>query len=448
MLVNAISGAIPIHEATPARSLGGFGLEAIQGHGSGAPFANRKAVVMLKTVKRSAAMTLAIAVSWTAIGGVQAQAAEALKIGAPLALTGGLADEGKKQKIVWKLWQDKINAAGGIDVGGKKMPVEFVEYDYQTNGKRAGQLAEKLITSDKVDVLLAPFGSGHTKIVAAVAERYQTPIIACVSSSVSVYNQGFKYLFGTLAPNTGMTESMVAYFKEKMPALKTVAVYGRDDIFPRAMAKTLAKSAAAGGLEVVYDQLYAVGTLDHSAAISAIKSAKPDWIYMTGYTQDLILGRKQLSDLGVNVPIITMVTGPAYKEYTEALGKLADNVTSSSWWHYTTTYTGTIGPWSSTQAFYKEFVAKYGDNPDYVHASCAAATDVLANAVQKAGSKDKKAVRDALAKTDVLTFYGPIKFGANGMNQGREMPIIQVQGKDIKVLYPPSIADGELALIK
>jgi branched-chain amino acid transport system substrate-binding protein len=403
---------------------------------------------MILNLKRFAALTATAVGLMTASAGHPVYAQDALKIGAPLALTGGLADEGKKQEAVWKLWLDKVNAAGGIEVGGKKMNVEFVEYDYQTDGKRAGQLAEKLITDDKVDVLLAPFGSGHTKIVAAVAERYQTPLVACVASSVSVYDQGFKYLFGTLAPNTGMTESMVAYFKEKMPSLKKVAVYGRDDVFPKAMASALAKSAKNGGLDVVYNELYAVGTMDHSAAVSAIKAAKPDWIYMTGYTQDLILGRKQLKDLGVEAPIITMVTGPAYKEFTEALGPLADGVTSSTWWHHATSYTDTIGPWSSTAAFYKDFVAKFGGDPDYVHGSCAAAVDVLVDAVKRAGSPDKKAVRDALATTDALTFYGPITFGANGMNQGRDMPIIQVQGSDIKVLYPEGIKNAGLRLIK
>lgn len=383
--------------------------------------------------------TIALAPAWGAEG--------VLRIGAPLALTGGLADEGKKQDDVWKLWLQKVNAGGGIDVGGKKLKVELIEYDYQTDGKRAGQLAEKLVTDDGVDVLMAPFGSGHTKIVAAVAERYQVPMLACVASSVSVYDQGFKYLFGTLAPNTGMTESMVGYFKEKMPALKKVAVYGRDDVFPKAMASALAASAKSGGLEVVYDELYAVGTMDHSAAMSAIKAAAPDWVYMTGYTQDLILGRKQMADLGVKAPIVTMVTGPAYKEFSEGLGELADGVSSSTWWHHATAYTGTPGPWGSTADFYKDFVAAYGTDPDYVHASCAAAADVLVDAVQRAGSTDKAAVRDALAATDLMTFYGPIDFGENGMNQGREMPIIQVQGDAIKVLYPASIADADLKMV-
>jgi len=159
----------------------------------------------------------------TVIGGPADAADDKLKIGAPLALTGPLADEGAKQKLVWELWIDKVNKAGGIDVGGKKMPVELVFYDYQTNGQRAGQLAEKLINDDKVDLILAPFGSGHTKIVGAVGRRYQVPVVACVSSSESVFNQGGGFLFGTLSPNGGMTDAMVRFFKEQMPDVKKIA---------------------------------------------------------------------------------------------------------------------------------------------------------------------------------------------------------------------------------
>ena len=83
------------------------------------------------------------------------------------------------------------------------------------------QLAEKLITDDKVDFLLSPFGSGHTKIVATIAERYETPIIACAASSESVFDQSSKYLFGTLSPNAGLFSPMVKYFQEKLPSLKT-----------------------------------------------------------------------------------------------------------------------------------------------------------------------------------------------------------------------------------
>ena len=168
---------------------------------------------------------------------------------------------------------------------------------------------------------------------------------------------------------------MIKHFREKLPSLKKVAVLGRDDVFPKATAQGISAAAKAAGLDVYYDQLYAVGTMDHSASLSAIKRGNPDWVYVTGYTQDLILARKQMQDLGVKAPIITMLAGPAYKEYIDGLGNLANGVTSSSWWHQATSYKG-VGVWPTTEAFYKEFVAKEKSDPDYVHASCAAADGV------------------------------------------------------------------------
>lgn len=372
-----------------------------------------------------------------------AAAQETIRIGAPLALTGGLADEGHKQDVVWKMWVEKVNAAGGLKVGDKTMKVELIEYDYQSEGQRASQLAEKLINDDKVQFLFAPFGSGHTKIVAGVGERYQIPTIACVASSESVFDQTFKHLFGTLSPNGGMTAAMVKSFKEKFPATKSIAVLGRDDVFPKSMAEGIAKAAEAGGLTVAYKALYPVGTMDHSAALSSIKAAKPDWIYITGYTQDLILARKQMKDLGITAPIVTMVTGPAYREFTEGLGPLADGISSSSWWHHATSYSG-IGVWPTTADFYADFKAKTNGDPDYVHGSCAAAGTVIQDALARAGSLDKAKVRDAIAATDIQTFYGPIKFGPNGMNLPRELPIIQVQKGEIKVLAPAAIKNADL----
>jgi branched-chain amino acid transport system substrate-binding protein len=401
---------------------------------------------MKSTIARYPGVTIVAAGLLLGIAAPSAKAAD-IKIGAPLALTGPLADEAKKQQVVWKMWLDKVNAAGGINVGGTKSKVQLIEYDYQSDGQRAAQLAEKLITGDKVDFLLSPFGSGHTKIVATIAERYQTPILACAASSESVFDQTLKHLFGTLSPNAGLFDPMVKYFREKMPQLKRVAVLGRDDVFPKSTAQGIAAAAKAAGLDVYYNQLYAVGTMDHSASLSAIKAGNPDWVYITGYTQDLILARKQMADLGVKAPIITMVAGPAYKEYIDGLGNLANGVTSSSWWHQATSYKG-VGVWPTTEDFYTQFVKQEKADPDYVHASCAAAVVVLQNAIEKAASTDKKKVRDALAATDINTFYGPIKFSANGMNQVRDLPIIQVQDKQIKILAPADIKNGDMTMIK
>lgn len=375
-----------------------------------------------------------------------AHAQTTVRIGAPLALTGGLADEGKKQQIGYDMWLKRVNAAGGIMVGGRKLPVELVTYDYQSDEKRAQQIAERLITQDKVDFLTSPFGSGHTKVVAGVAERYGVPVMASVASSESVFNQGYKYLFGTLPPNGGIVQNMATLFMKTIPGVKKIAILGREDVFPRAMANEMKKAAEADGIEVVSIDFYPVGTLDHATALSKIKAAAPQWVYITGYTQDLLLARKQMADLKLNAPIVTMVTGPAYREFVDGLGPLADGVTSASWWHHTLTYKSD-DVFGSTEAFYKEFVAREKKDPDYVHASAAAALVVLQKAIEKAGTLDKTRVRDTLAAMDIMTFFGPVKFGPNGMNGGRELPIIQVQNGKVVPLYPLAIKAGTLIAV-
>lgn len=394
----------------------------------------------MKTTLRFLAAAIGAA---AVLGAAPARAQDVIKIGAPLALTGGLADEGKKQQAAYDMWLKRVNATGGISVGGKKMKVELVSYDYQTDEKRAQQMAERLITQDKVDFMTAPFGSGHTKVVAGVAERYGVPIVASVASSEAVFNQGYKYLFGTLAPNGGIVQNMVTMFREKFPATKKIAILGREDVFPKAMATEMKAAAEKAGLQVVFNDLYPVGTLDHSAALSNIKTAAPDWIFVSGYTQDLVLARKQMADLKIAAPIVTMITGPSYAEFIEALGPLANGVTSASWWHQSLTYKADDA-FGTTDAFYKEFVGREKKDPDYVAASAAAALITLQKAIEKAGTLDKAKVRDALAASDLQTFYGPIKFTPNGMNQGRDLPIIQVQAGKVVPLYPAAIKQGDL----
>lgn len=377
-----------------------------------------------------------------------AQAADDdVRIGAPLALTGSLADEGKKQALAYDLWLQRVNAAGGIEVDGQKKKVTLVTYDYQSDGKRAQQLAEKLITDDKVHVVMSPFGSGHTKIVAGVAERYGIPVVAPVASSESVYDQGFKNLFGTLAPNSGLVDAMLTLFTSEMPGIKKVAILGRDDVFPRDMAETLRVRAPSAGLEVVYSEFYSNGTIDHSAALSKMKGLAPDWIYITGYSQDLILARKQMHDIGLTAPIVTMITGPAYREFIEGLGPLAEGVTSVTWWHHTTAYVSD-DPWGSTKAFYDDFKSRESSDPDYIHGASAAALVAVQKAIEQAGSLEPARISSALRTLNITTFYGPIVFDEHGMNAARELPILQVQGHTVKVLFPASIAQARLATIK
>lgn len=382
---------------------------------------------------------LAATLSWAA----SAQAADPIRIGAPLALTGKLADEGGKLQHGLQMCVDAVNAKGGVEVGSDKRKLEVVTYDYQSETNRAVQLIQRLLTVDKVNFLIAPYGSGDTKVTAVLAERYDVPMIATSAATPAVYDQNLKNLFGILFPNADATDAEAAFYKKNVPELKTVAVLAMNSLFPKAIAAQLKASAKKEGIDAVYDGLYSGGSLDFSNILTEIRSKNPDWIYATGYIQDLILLRRQMASLGLTPKVVTMNAGAAYPEFAENLGKLANHVTSSAWWHPSVTYSDDY-LFGGAKQYTDDYTKRYKKPPSYLEAAATAGCEVLAESIKKAGSIKPAEVRQVLAKTRFETFYGPIKFGPNGQNEVASPVILQIQDGKFEVLAPPSVKTGTL----
>lgn len=374
-----------------------------------------------------------------------ASAQDVIKFGAPLPLTGPLAPEAVKQQQGYDLWAEQANKAGGISVGGKKYKVEIVYVDYQSNTPRAVQATEQMITQDKVNFLFGPFGSGAAKAGSSVSEKYKVPTIAATASSMQVYDQGYKYLFGTFTPNDTLTTPLTQIVKAKASDVKKVAILARNDLFPLAIAQEMEKSAKANGLEVAYFEKYAINTLDHSAALSQIKALAPQWIFVTGYINDLLLVRKQMTDQQIKATVVSMIAGPAYQEFIDAAGVGGENITSAAWWHPAAQYSGK-DIFGTTANYVKLFKEKYKSEPDYAQASASVSGALFQMAIERAGSLDRDKVRDELAKMDVMTFWGPVKFGPTGQINSLEPPVFQLQGGKPVVLSPAIIKQGEFKL--
>jgi branched-chain amino acid transport system substrate-binding protein len=368
-----------------------------------------------------------------------------VRIGAPLPLTGALSPEGVKLQQGYELWKDTVNAAGGISVGAAKRPIEIVYYDYQSATPKAVQLAEKLATDDKVDFMFSPFGSGASKAASTVSERYGIPTLAPTASSVEVYDQGYKNLFGTFTANDTLSEPMADIVKAKATNVKRVAILARNDLFPLALGQEFEKSAKKRGFEVVYFEKYAINTLDHASALTEIKAAKPDWIIATGYINDMILIRKQMADLSIKAQIVTMINAPAYQEFIDATGPLADNVTSASWWHPAVRYESK-DVFGSAAKYTEMFQKKFNALPDFTNATGSAVGVVLQMAIEKAGSTDRDKVRETLAKGGFDTFFGPLTFNAVGQAVSYVPPVFQIQNGKPVVIYPDVIKGGDLQL--
>jgi branched-chain amino acid transport system substrate-binding protein len=375
-----------------------------------------------------------------------ASAADEITIGAPLPLTGALSPEGEKLKMGYELWLEEVEKRGGISVGSVKHKVKLVYSDYQSQTPRAVQLAEKLISSDRVHFLFSPFGSGAIKAASSVAEKYGVPMMASTASSKEVYDQNYKNLFGLYTPNDTLSEPIATLVKAKFPDVLRVAILARNDLYPLALAGEFKKSAESRGLQVVYFERYTIGTLDHAAAITQIGAAKPDWIIATGYINDLILIRQQMADQKISAKVITGINGPQYQEWIDAVGAVGNGVTTASWFHSSVRYKSD-DLFGDTQTFVKLFTAKYRSEPDFTQASGSAIGVILQMAIEKAGSLDRDKVRNVLANSEFKTFFAPVKFGPDGEANSYTPPIYQIQDRKVVVIYPDGIKQADLQLV-
>jgi branched-chain amino acid transport system substrate-binding protein len=393
---------------------------------------------------RTPACTILITASIMVVGAGSLSAADqTILIGAPLPLTGALAPEGEKLKMGYELWLEEVDKRGGIEVGGVKYKVKLIYSDYQSTTPKAVQLVEKLITSDQVNFMFSPFGSGAIKATSSVAEKYGVPMMASTASSKEVYDQNYKNLFGLYTPNDTLSEPIATLIKAKLPDVRRVAILARNDLYPLALANEFKKSAESRGLQVVYFEKYAIGTLDHAAAITQIGAAKPEWIIVTGYINDLILIRQQMADQKVSAKVITGINGPQYREWIDAVGAVGNGVTTASWFHSSVRYKSE-DLFGSTENFVKLFMAKYRSEPDFTQASGAAIGVILQMAIEKAGTLDRDKVRSVLANTEFKTFFAPIKFGPDGEANSYTPPIYQIQDKKVVVIYPDAIKQSDL----
>jgi branched-chain amino acid transport system substrate-binding protein len=366
-------------------------------------------------------------------------------IGAPLPLTGKLALEGEKQQRGYNLWANLVNKQGGINVNGIKHVVNIIYSDYQSDSTKVRKITEALVDTNNINFLFAPYGSMATRDASAVAQKKHIPMIAVTASSVQTYSRGHDYLFGIFTPNNTLIEPLISLVKENFPQIKKMALIIRDDLFPQSIAREIGIFSSKVGIDIIFYSKYNIGTTDYSLINQKLKTLRPDWIVALGYTTDLVLLRKQIAQYNITAPILTMIAAPAYQEFIDATGILAENVSSVSWWHPAIKYNGN-DIFGTTENFVQLFKNRYSSLPDYVEASAALAGVLFQMSIERAGSIDGKKVRNELAKINETTFWGPIRFGKNGQNNASSPLIFQIQNGKPIIIYPTELAKGKMML--
>ena len=364
-------------------------------------------------------------------------------LGAAVSITGKYATNGKHTKNGYELGVKVINDSGGITVGGKKYKVSVKYYDDESTPARGAQLAERLINQDKVQFLLGPYGSGLTKAMAPVTEKYKVPMIEANGASLSLFNKGYKYLFAMLSTTEQYLQSAVALAADVAKDPKKVHVAGafENDPFSQDIRAGVFSDAKRFGMKTVIDDKLPPDLNDMSATLTKVKAVKPDLLVVSGHAKGAALAIRQVSDMKVDVPMLAL-THCDSADIIGKFGKAAEYALCASQWDRSLSYKDKY--FGSAEDFAKLFEKTYGYAPPYQAAESAAAVLIYKEAFEQANSFDKKKVRDAIAKTNTQTFYGNVKFDKTGKNIAKPMVLYQVQDGQFKVVAPAKWASSKL----
>ncbi|MDX8482913.1 ABC transporter substrate-binding protein [Mesorhizobium sp. VK24D] len=397
----------------------------------------------------------AIAITASALGTpfvrtARAQAAT-FKAGVITSLSGENILGGNLTKQGYDLWADAINAKGGVEVAGDRFKVEMFYGDDQSSPATGADAAERLIVQSGVDVLFGPYTSGSTIAVQPICQKYQVPMISGSAESPNVWKAKPEFNFGIIpAVDTTSGLSLGVLAKLSKPAAKTVAVISVNEPFSKETGEGFRGGAKAAGLEVVtYELVPPEGDL--TPVISKIAALNPDVIAVGGHEEVLLNVVKTSKSLNYRPKALIMHYGITNPAFAQALGADADGTTGVVVWLPTVSYKDDV--FGTAKDFAQMAQKKLGGEPDYTAAACAASGLVLGDALKRLGKKpaltpeNRVALKDAIAETDIQTFYGPIKFEKEGPHYHdniQPVPVlVQIQGGKTVAVGPKEAAAAD-----
>jgi branched-chain amino acid transport system substrate-binding protein len=355
-----------------------------------------------------------------------------IELGASVQKTGSVANTGRYYADAYQFAVDKINESGGVKVGNKKEKLHLTILDNQSDVNLSVRQYVQLLTENKVNFLLGPFASNFALADSSISEKYQVPMIQGGGASDQIFTRGYKYIFGTLPAATDYFQSTIDAMLKLNPVPKTVALLYADDSFDVSVADGTRKSLSKTPLKLVIDQKYSSNASDFNSILAQIKEQNVDAILVAGHETEILNFIRQAKSLNINPKFYSFTVGVPSADFRKALGKDADYAFGMTAWLPSDSLTDDY--FGNATKFAEEYKKRFGYEPDYHSASAVADVEAFAKAIEKAGSLDPKAVRDAIAKLDFKSLYGPIRFGANGQISLPQI-MIQIQNENLVAIY-------------
>lgn len=334
--------------------------------------------------------------------------ASTIKIGYSSSKTGPNAGGTATQNTpVYNMWVKEVNAAGGINVKGRKLPVEVVEYDDRSSSEEAVRAYERLATQDKVDFVFTPWGTALNLAVAPTLNKYNYPHLAvsAISDLAPQLAKRWRNLFFHQGGGTMYGEQLVEILEVQRKAGligKRLAMVSIADAFGVDLSGGARKAAAKHGFQFVYDKTYPVGTQDMSPLINDAKGANPDAFIAFSYPPDTIALTEQARVSSFNPKVFYVGIGTAFPMYKKRFGPNTEGVMGVG---------GVQVDNPRWTAFYKKHVELSGQEPDrFSNITIYSSLQVLQQAIERAGTLDRAAVIAEINKGSFETTNGTIKY--------------------------------------
>jgi branched-chain amino acid transport system substrate-binding protein len=355
---------------------------------------------------------------------------EPIRIGASLSLTGAYAKPGLYGREGYALCQKQLNEGPGV----LSRPVEFVIYDDRSDPQTGVRLYEKLITEDRVELVLGPYSSAITEAVANVTEKYKKLMLAPLGSAGSIWEKGRRYVIMMVSPAEVYLEGLIEMAAKQ--GLRTIALIYEDTLFPKTSVRGAIAIARKRGMDVVLQEAYPKAQTDFAALLTKIKAARPDVLAAATYFDDVVAITRQMKELDVNVRMFGTTVGGDLPEFYKGLGKTAEFVYGASQWEPGLAYPG-------AREFVATYEAEFRRPPSYHAAAAYAACMLMADVINRTGSLDPDRHREYLFKLSTTTVFGGFDVDERGYQTGHRMVTIQWQDGRQVIVWPDEVASGK-----
>lgn len=409
---------------------------------------------MLKSLRGA---LLAATLAATASLPMTTQAAEPIRIGFGMALTGGLAPNGKAALLAMQIWEEQINAKGGL-LG---RPVKLVYYDDQSNPSTVPGIYTKLLDVDKVDIVMSGYATNMVAPAIPVAMQHDMLFLGLLGLAANSEFHYPKYFSigptGGPKPKQSFSKGFFEVAMQQNPKPQTLAIVGADAEFPRNAIEGARELAKEAGLKIVYDKSYPPSTADYTPIVRAIQATNPDLVFVASYPPDTVGMIRAANEVGLKTKMFGGgMVGLQSTAIKTQLGPLLNGIVDYDFWLPT-------GPYATPEALdflkvYQSKAAAAGVDllgfylPPFAYADM----QVLQQAIEGAKTLDQDKLADFIRSHTFKTVAGDIKFGPDGEWTESRVMEVQFQGvkandveqfKDPKVevvLYPPALKNGDI----